>query len=205
MRYYGGQPVDLENAGAFSTLIAGSPSFDIGPRSPFKGMPQEELNKLKEWDQRPQDLQKYYERINAPGPKLPFALGLDANPLIAQAYPGPQAVGNAGALGGMMEAGPRFGPRPFNLDINAVDNRIESIGGSANIELDKNQRLQIGGTFNPAMTDPMSMAVPQGYEVYGAYQTPGVGINVKYRNTGNRGEMPGGFPGQINAGFQGRF
>ena len=58
MRYYGGQPVDMGNAGA---LMAGSPSFNIGPRSPFKGMSQEELNKLKEWDHRPGELQQYYE------------------------------------------------------------------------------------------------------------------------------------------------
>lgn len=191
--------------GAPGNLFAGGPSFNIGPRNPFKGMSQEELNKLKDWDQRPQDLQKYYERINAPGPKLPFALGLDSSPLVAQAYPGPQAIGNAAALGGMMGAGGRFGPLPVNLDVNAVDDRIESIGGSANIDLGKNQRLQVGGTFNPATTDPMGMPVPQGYQVYGAYQTPGFGINVNYRNTGNRGGMPGGFPGQINAGFQGRF
>ena len=191
--------------GAAGNLFAGGPSFNIGPRSPFRGMSQEELNKLKEWDQRPQDLQKYYERINAPGPKLPFALGLDSSPLVAQAYPGPQAIGNAAALGGMMGAGDRFGPLPLNLDINAVNDRIESIGGSANINLDKNQRLQIGGTFNPATTDPMGMSIPQGYEVYGGYQTPGFRVNLNYRNTGNRGGMPGGFPGQINAGFQGRF
>ena len=65
--------------------MAGSPSFQIGPRSPFKGMSQEELNKLKEWDSRPGELQKYYEQQNRPGPQLPFA-GLPGSP------------GNAGGL-----------------------------------------------------------------------------------------------------------
>lgn len=93
--------------GAPGNLLAGSPSFDIGPRSPFKGMSQEQLNKLKEWDQRPGDLQKYYEKINAPGPKLPFAMGAYPNAMIAQAYPGGQDIGNAAALGGQVGINPR--------------------------------------------------------------------------------------------------
>lgn len=48
-------------------------SFKIGPRSPFKGMPQEKFNEYKEFDDRPNELQKYYERLNRPGPSLPLA------------------------------------------------------------------------------------------------------------------------------------
>lgn len=81
MRYFGESSVP----GAPGNLMAGSPSFQIGPRSPFKGMSQEELNKLKEWDDRPGDLQKYYQQQNQPGPQLPFA-GF------------PSAVGNMGGL-----------------------------------------------------------------------------------------------------------
>lgn len=48
-------------------------SFKIGPRSPFKGMPQEKFNEYKEFDDRPKELQEYYERLNRPGPSLPLA------------------------------------------------------------------------------------------------------------------------------------
>jgi hypothetical protein len=47
------------------------------------------------------------------GAQLPLALGLDSSPLIAQIYPGGQAVGNAGVFGGMMGMGSTFGPRMF--------------------------------------------------------------------------------------------
>jgi hypothetical protein len=96
------------------------------------------------------------------------------------------------------------------LDINAVDNRLESAGGSANIQIDPNQTLQLGGAFNPAYVDPMTGArTPQSYSIHGTYKTPGIGVNVNYRNTGGRtNSIPGagaGFPGEFRAGFQGRF
>jgi len=143
------------------------------------------------------------------GPQLPLALGLDSSPLVAQVYPGGQAIGNAGALGGMMGMGSNFGPRPLNVDINAVDDRIESIGGSANINLGKDRMLRLGGSFNPPGTNEMGVNVPQGYQIYGAFEQPNFGLNVNYRNTGGRSAgVPGaggGFPGEINAGFKGRF
>lgn len=212
MRVTGGLPTGLGNEAAF---LAGSPSFQIGPRSPFKGMPQEELNKLKEWDQDPKSLQEYHDRLNAPGPRLPrlpFAGFGGGSPLVAQVYPGGQPVGNqAGMLGAPMQMGPTFGPKPFNLDANVVTEgdktRLESIGGSANIQLDPNQALRLGANFIPGYTDEMGMQVPQQFGIKGQYETPGFGINVNYRN---RGRMPGpsmggGFPGQIDASFQGRF
>ena len=68
--FYGG----MSNVpGAPGNLLAGSPSFEIGPRSPFKGMSREQLEELKKFDDRPEDLQRYYDRINAPGPQLPLA------------------------------------------------------------------------------------------------------------------------------------
>lgn len=81
----------------FGNLIAGSPSFTIGPRSPFKGMSREQLEELKKFDDRPQDLQQYYDRINNPGPQLPMAYESSNFPgevgnmggLIAQALPKP--------------------------------------------------------------------------------------------------------------------
>ena len=53
--------------------VAADPSFRIKPRSPFKGMPSEVLKEQMEFDYRPEDLQKYYDKINRPGPKLPLA------------------------------------------------------------------------------------------------------------------------------------
>lgn len=200
MRVTGGLPTGLGNEAG---LFAGSPSFQIGPRSPFKGMPQEELNKLKEWDQDPKGLQQYYDRLNAPGPKLPFAGFGGGSQLVAQVYPGAQAVGNqAGMLGGAMGMGQGFGPRPLNLDINAENNRLTSVGGSANIQLDPNQALRLGANFIPGYTDETGVSIPQQFGVRGEYSTPGFGINVNYKNTGR---LQGGFPGQIEAGFQGRF
>lgn len=199
--------------GAPGNLMAGTPSFDINRRpGTLGGRSGEQLKRL--YEGGTQQNEKLNEELRnrgilPGGPQLPMAFGASPNELIAQAYPGGQSIGNAAALGGMLQANPNFGPRPFNVDINAVDNRLESIGGSANIDLDANQRLRFGGSFNPAATDQMGMPVPQGYQVYGAYETPGFGLNVNYRNTGMGGMQPpgmmGGFPGEINAGFKGRF
>lgn len=92
MRITGGIPV----GGNLGVFTAGGPSFQINPRSPFKGMPQEELNRLKEWDQKPEDLQKYYERINSPGPQLPFASVGNVGALLAQAKPTWQEIMDRG-------------------------------------------------------------------------------------------------------------
>lgn len=120
-----------------------------------------------------------------------------------QVMGGAGAMGGASALGGAMGMGPKFGAQPFNLDIKGVDQRLESIGGSANIQLDPNQTLRIGGAFNPSFRDETGMEVPQSYSIDAQYQTPGIGINASYRNTGR---MQGaGFPGQMQAGFTGRF
>jgi len=54
-------------------LIAQDPSFKIGPRNPFKGMSPQDLQRGKDFDYQPDELQKYYDRINRPGPKLPLA------------------------------------------------------------------------------------------------------------------------------------
>ena len=141
---------------------------------------------------------KDFENQPFPAPALPPA----GSNLLAQGMP---PMGNAGALGGMMQMGPQFGQKPFNLNVNAVNDRLESVGGSANIQLDQNQLLQLGGSFNPAFTDEMGMQNPQGYQLYGRYTTPSVGIDVNYRNTrGNRSAV-GGFPGEVQAGFKGRF
>lgn len=131
-----------------------------------------------------------------------FRQAMFGGPLLAQSLP---PMGNAGALGGMMEMGPRFGQKPLNIDINAVDDRLESVGGSANIQLDRDQMLRLGGSFNPGFTDQMGIQNPQGYQVYGEYTTPSLGVNVNYRNTRGNPSALGGFPGEVQAGFKGRF
>jgi len=89
-------------AGAVGNLMASDPSFKIGPRSPFKGMPREQLEELKKFDDRPQDLEDYYRRLNAPGPQ-PFPLaGIPGSSNL------PGAIGN---MGGLANAGLFYGPQ----------------------------------------------------------------------------------------------
>jgi len=116
---------------------------------------------------------------------------------LAQAYPTHQPVGPAGGLGGPMQMGPQYGPKPLNIDINAVDDRLESIGGSVNIPLGRENILRLGGGFNPAYEQD-GLNVGQGYQMYGSFQTPGVGVNATYRRTPQMGNQ---FGGQINARF----
>jgi len=73
-----------------------------------------------------------------------------------------------------------YGQKPVNLDINAVEGGIESIGGTANIQLDPNQRLRIGANYMPSYVE-QGVSVPQTYRVEAGYETPGLGINVNYR------------------------
>lgn len=197
IRYYGES--NVPGAPGQTLVAGGNPLLD--PRFKIQGG--------EPWNKTPllpgKDTKKF-ENQPLPVPALPQA----GSNLLAQGLP---PMGNAGALGGEMMMGPRFGPRPLNFDVNAVDDRVESIGGSANIQIDPNQTLRIGGNFNPAYTDPMGMQNPQGFSVYGEYATPGIGFNVNYRNTGRgRGPQgmpgmggPGGFPGEIQAGFRGKF
>lgn len=217
--FYGGMsnvPGAPGNLMAGGNFMGGAGSA-INPEDFKRDTRQQKIyNKGKSTD-NPNEKEIFLQRT---GPQLPFAGIGNEGGLMAQVPPGMGAMGGmppagnmggmAGGLGGPMTMGPRFGPRPLNLDINAVDNRIESVGGSANIQIDPNQTLRFGGSFNPAFTDQMGMQNPQSYNVYGEYNTPGFGVNVNYRNTG-RGAgpqnmpMPGGFPGEIQAGIRGRF
>jgi hypothetical protein len=187
MRITGGIPV----GGNLGYVAAGNPLLD--PR--FKIQGGEPWNKT---PILPGKETKDFENQPFPAPVLPPA----GSNLLAQGMP---PMGNAGALGGTMQMRPQFGQKPFNLNIDAVNDRIQGLGGSANIQLDQNQLLQLGGSFNPAFTDEMGMQNPQSYQLYGRYTTPSVGIDVNYRNTrGNRSAV-GGFPGEVQAGFKGRF
>jgi len=204
IRYYG------------ESNVPGAPGQSLIAGTPGSRLSEDEMSKR---------LYEPFMQTNPAGQQIrqrgqQFQQNFNRFPLQAQAIPGAGGMapmGNAGALGGDMGMGPSFGPKPFNVDVNAVDdgtgNRLESIGGSANIKLDRNQTLRLGGSFNPAYTDPMGMQMPQGFSLQGAYETPGIGINVNYRNTGRvRGPQgipgmggPGGFPGEIQAGFRGKF
>jgi len=192
--------------GAPGNLMAGTPSFTIGPRSPFKGMPQEELNKLKEWDQRPGDLQKYYEKLNAPGPKLPFAYQGGTPFPIAQAYPGGQAIGNAaGMLGGEMGMNPALmqqmqeqmagaGRPPVNFGVDIENEKVKALRGNVSAQLDPNQRVNFGGEYN---------VIDQTGRLGLGYQTPTFGFDVNVTRTSPMMGAPGGYGGMMNMG--GRF
>lgn len=215
MRVTGGLPTGLGNDAGVAGAIAAEPDW-----SKFRPGGYGQLQKGKPAPGRqpvlpgenPANIQDVYGPAQSPGQRFLPQAGAGGFPMIAQIYPGGQPVGNqAGMLGAPMQMGPTFGPKPFNLDANIVTEadktRLESIGGSANIQLDPNQALRLGANFIPGYTDEMGMQVPQQFGIKGQYETPGFGINVNYRN---RGRMPGpsmggGFPGQIDAGFQGRF
>jgi hypothetical protein len=77
---YYGDPGEVMN-------LARDPSFRINAPSPFKNMPQSELDRLKDWDSDPGALQEYYNRINLPGPKL---------------FPQASVMGNMGNVAGML-------------------------------------------------------------------------------------------------------
>ena len=198
MRYFGGLPTGLGNDAG---LVSGGLSFPIGNQG--SEVDEEKLFKEKysapgSWRQQIKD----YQRQNPLQRQVPSAGIGNVGGLLAQNMP---PMGNAGALGGMMQMGPQFGPKPFNVDINAVDDRLESVGGSANIQLDRDQMLRLGGNFNPGFTDQMGIQNPQGYQVFGEYTTPSLGVNVNYRNTRGNPSAVGGFPGEVQAGFKGRF
>jgi len=206
MRIYGER--NMPGAGG---NLAGTPSFQIGPRSPFKGMSQEELNKLKEWDSRPGELQKYYEEQNRPGPSLPFAnlpgaAGNMGGLLLAQL---PTAGGNAGSLGGPMQmGGPQQsgGPNVFSFRPNVkVLNPEEGglqFGGAVNIPLGQNSRINATGAYLPETNSVNltgTVGQPQG--------SPGFGIDffVNRRLNQNTGAPSVGVPTLNDAGAYARY
>ena len=78
-----------------------------------------------------------------------------------------------------------------NLDVNAFEGGIESLGGTAKIQLDPNQRLKFGANYMPGYTE-QNLPVEQSYRIEAGYETPGFGINVNYR------PRRGGFGAQMN-------
>ena len=80
--------------------------------------------------------------------------------------------------------------KPLYLDINAVPTGLESIGAGAKIDLGSNQNFNFGGMYTPGYTE-QGVPIPQGYKFQAGYETPGLGINVNYRDS-RRGMSPQG-------------
>lgn len=92
-----------------------------------------------------------------------------------------------------------------NLDVNAIEGGIESLGGTAKIQLDPNQRLKFGANYMPAYNE-QGLPVEQSYRIEAGYETPGFGVNVNYRprrSFSGDPAMGGGFGAQMN--FNQRF
>lgn len=95
-------------------------------------------------------------------------------------------------------------PQPVNLDINAVEGGVESLGGSAVIQLDPNQKIKLGGKYMPGYSE-QGVNVPQAYRVEAGYETPGFRVNLNYQPRRQAGYgMPGmgGFGGSMGINRQ---
>jgi hypothetical protein len=177
--YYSGTTNVPGAPGNLAGTVAGNPLLD--PRFKIQGG--------EPWNRKPLLPNEKDPNENVPFQFLPPSPGQGAR--LAQALPG--AAGN---LGGMMSAGSSampepspspYGPKPFNLDINGLDNRLENVKASTNIQLDPNQLVQIGGEFAPGYRDQMGTTMSPGYGINASYQTPGVNINARYRKTPQAG------------------
>lgn len=90
-------------------------------------------------------------------------------------------------------------PEPLNLDVGLVEGGLEKIGGSANVQIDGSQQLQVGGAYMPAYTEDGGIRVPDAYRVEASYKTPTLRATVNYRNK-RGGGGGGGFGGEVNFG-----
>jgi hypothetical protein len=94
-------------------------------------------------------------------------------------------------------------PQPLTFDVNAVENGVESVGGTLNLPIDKSQQFRIGGIYMPGYSE-QSVPIPQTYRVEAGYNTPSFGVNVNYRPRRTMGMgMGGGLGGMMN--FNQRF
>lgn len=94
------------------------------------------------------------------------------------------------------------GRPPVMLNVNAVPGAIESLGGSAVLQLDPNQKLKFGGSYMPGYSE-QGVPVPSAYRVEAEYSTPSLGVNVNYRPTRQGSPLGGGFGGDLR--FNTRF
>ena len=93
-------------------------------------------------------------------------------------------------------------PQPLTFDVNAVENGVESLGGTLNMPIDKSQQLRLGGVYMPGYNE-QGVPIPQTYRVEAGYNTPTFGVNVNYRPNRGMGGMGGGLGGMMN--FNQRF
>ena len=200
--------------GAPGNLLAGAPSFDINRRpGALGGRSGEQLKRL--YEGGTQQNEKLNEELRnrgimpGSGPQLPMAFGSFPNAMIAQAYPGGQAIGNAAALGGqvginpqqyqqmmeMMQQGQGAGKPPVNFGIDIEDEKVKALRGNVSAQLDANQRLNFGGDYN---------VQDQSGRFGVGYQTPTFGFDVNVTRTPRMPGMPGaGYGAMMNMG--GRF
>lgn len=95
--YYAGEsnvPGAPGNLFAGGNFMGGQGSA-INPESFKKDSRQQKIYNKGMGTDNPNEREIFLKRT---GPQLPLALGLDASPVIAQMYPGTQAVGNMGGL-----------------------------------------------------------------------------------------------------------
>ena len=222
MRYYGGGPVGMGNAGVFNNASIGATPAGQGPSFPIDQEAWNEADRIK-IDAIPRgDVLKRFLEIRG-AQKLKGASVPVSDPMgsignlgglqnaqffegaqLAQAYPGGQQLGNtAGMLGGDMAINPALlqemagaaGPKPpitFGLDIE--NDKVKALKGQVNTQLDANQRLNFGGEYN---------VQDQSGRFGVGYQTPTFGFDVNLTRTSPMPNAPRGYGAMMNMG--GRF
>lgn len=201
--------------GAPGNLLAGSPGY-FPPEAEIQRRMQERYYQTPAGKTLIENTNKLREKIRQGNfrPSLesayfPDAVGSSSNPMIAQAYPGGQAIGNAAALGGqvginpqqyqqmmeMMQQGQGAGKPPVNFGIDVEDEKVKALRGNVSAQLDANQRLNFGGDYN---------VQDQSGRFGVGYQTPTFGFDVNVTRTPRMPGMPGaGYGAMMNMG--GRF
>jgi CubicO group peptidase (beta-lactamase class C family) len=183
MRFFGGQPVDMGNAGAIqaqSNLFAGGNFLGgqgsaINPEAFKKDARQQKIYNKGMGTDNPNEKEIFLRRT---GPQLPMANfpGVFGNMggLVAQAQTPGGALG-ASALGGgvsmnmeqmqrqMQEMQQQGGP-PIRFGVDIENEKIKNLRGSVNANLDENQAIRFGGNYNVMRTPGLPNAVP-GYGV----------------------------------------
>lgn len=95
-------------------------------------------------------------------------------------------------------------PKPVYLDINAVPTGLESVGAGARLDIGRNQNLNFEGMYTPGYSE-QGVPIPEGYTIKAGYNTPGLGINVNYRNYRRGMDPQGGGGFGAEAQFNRRF
>lgn len=196
MRFFGGQPVDMGNAGAIqaqSNLFAGGNFLGgqgsaINPDAFKKDARQQKIYNKGMGTDNPSEKEIFLQRT---GPQLPFAnlpgaIG-NVGGLIAQAQ-SPGSMLGSSALGGgvgmnmeqmqrqMQEMQQQGGP-PIQFGIDVENEKVKNLRGSVDAKLDENQSIGFGGNYN---------VQDQSGQLGLRYQTPTVGFDVNVTRTPGR-------------------